>query len=73
MNLMIIFMCNDSNNHTTFGKGWLASQIFHIRIRIMSITIAAEFKVGQWISCCLKQLCSFVPFSSLVHLVLLLF
>ena len=47
MNLMTIFMCNDSNNHTTFGKGWLASCIFHIICtRIMSITIAAEWKVG---------------------------
>ena len=39
---------NHSNNHNTFGKGWLASWIFHITCtRIMSITKAAECKVGR--------------------------
>ena len=39
---------NHNNIHTTFGKGWLASWIFHITCtRIMSITIAAECKVGS--------------------------
>ena len=39
---------NHNNIHTTFGKGWLASWIFHIICtRIMSITKAAECKVGS--------------------------